>query len=603
MITREAILHIPKSNYSYGYDENTLHIRVRTKKNEVNKVSIKIGDPYIWEKGGADGGNLNAEDASGWSGSIILPMEKEAVTEYFDYWFISYQPTKKRSRYAFIIESDHLSLLYGERRIVELNENNKHVLNDIANFFCFPYLNSCDVHKIPSWVKDTVWYQIFPDRFCNGDKSTNPIDVKPWGTKPTHNNFMGGDLKGIIDQLDYLKNLGVNGLYLCPIFEAGTNHRYDTINYLAIDKLLGDKETFRVLVDEAHKRGIKIMLDAVFNHIGHQSKEWQDVVKNNELSKYKDWFCINKFPVYDKPFNELDGKNLNYETFGRVKSMPKVNTENPEVIDYFMKVGKYWIEEFNIDAWRIDVANEVDHNFWRSFRKSIKEVNEDVFLLGEIWHDAAPWLKGDQFDAAMNYPLTEAIIHYFCSKDIDKSRFIETVNNVIISYSRQVTENNFNLLDSHDTSRILSIAKDDIRKLKLVYLFMLTQPGSPCIYYGSEIPMKGIKSQGREDHRSCMTFDHTEEEFYNFMKTLIHIRHENPSFKTTNTKWINSSGLELIYKIDDIFVIMNNQESKSVCLLPEVLKKSQVKNLFTGEMISLGIELELEPYEYFILKT
>ncbi len=295
--------------------------------------------------------------------------------------------------------------------------------------------------------------------------------------------------------------------------------------------------------------------------MGSQSPEWLDVVKNNESSKYKDWFHIHKFPVYDKPYKKLDGRALNYETFGRVKSMPKVNTENEDVIDYFMKVGKYWIEKFDIDAWRIDVANEVDHHFWRTFRDEVKSVKPELFLLGEIWHDAQAWLQGDQFDAVMNYPLTDAMKQFFCSQTINKSEFIHAVNQVKVSYSLQVAEHNFNLLDSHDTSRVLTTASGDIKRIKLAYLFMITQLGTPCIYYGSELPMAGVNGAGLEDHRKCMTFDHIGNDMHNFMKTIIKLRHDHDEFKTFDNEWIDHDEL-LIYKKGDITVIMNpsNQE-------------------------------------------
>ncbi|MBN2796555.1 MAG: alpha-glycosidase [Clostridia bacterium] len=596
MITRESLLHIPKSNMSYGYDAETLHIRLRTKKDDVDSVILRIGDPYIWSHGGADGGNLSASNASGWSGGENVSMVKEATTAYYDYWSTFYKPKKKRSRYAFILSDPDESILFGERKIVILDKKNDYALNEMSNFYCFPYLNEGDVHKIPKWVKDVVWYQIFPDRFANGDSSINPKNVMPWMTRPNNDNFMGGDLQGIMDHLDYLKDLGITGIYLCPIFEANTNHRYDTIDYMKIDPSLGDEETFERFVNEAHERGIKIMLDAVFNHMGHLSPMWQDVVKHNENSIYKDWFHIHRFPVYDKPFHLLNGNHLNYETFGRSKAMPKVNTENPEVIEYFLKVGQYWIERFNVDAWRIDVANEVDHQFWRLFRKAVHQVNPEVFLLGEIWHDAQPWLQGDQFDVAMNYPLTEAILQYFCTEEITKNEFTSRVDQVKISYSLQVTENNFNLLDSHDTSRILSIANNNQSKVALAYLFMMSQSGSPCIYYGSEIPMPGEKGHNCEDHRSCMTFNHLEAPFYLFMKHLIHLRNEKPDFKTTTMEWFHLHDQLLSYR-----------KNKTTFILNPTNKTHIVSNLNYGNILMLNEvikskHLEFKPYSYIVFE-
>lgn len=593
MISRDSILHIPKSNYAYGYDKDTLHIRIRTKMNDVSKVTLKIGDPYIWERGGADGGNLEASGGSGWS-SELIEMSKEVTTEYHDYWFASFKPPHKRSRYAFILEAGEEKLLVGERRMIALTEHNQNELMDLSNFFCFPYLNNKDVHVIPDWVKDAVWYQIFPDRFENGDASIDPDFVEPWGSRPRGDNFTGGDLQGIINRLDYLQNLGVNGLYLCPVFEARTNHRYDTVDYYKIEPMLGNKEKFKELVDEVHKRGMRIMLDAVFNHMGSESPMWLDVVKNNENSQYKDWFHINKFPVYDKPYEELDGRHLNYETFGRVKSMPKMNTEHPEVIEFFLKVGKYWIEEFNIDAWRIDVANEVDHHFWRQFRDEVKLSNPDTFLLGEVWHDASAWLKGDQFDAVMNYPLTDAMKKFFCTHTINKSEFIHAVNQVKVSYSLQVAEHNFNLLDSHDTSRILTTASENVHRIKLAYLFMMTQLGSPCIYYGSEIPLTGQHGGGLEDHRKCMTFEHIDNDMHRFMKSIIQLRHRYSAFKNCPNEWIDHDEL-LIYKKDDILIVMNNSEKNKTYQL-----QKSGECCFTGE--TLSGELTLNAYDYYVIQ-
>ena len=374
-ITREALLHIPRSNYCYGYDENTLHIRLRAKKGEVKSAFLRIGDQYIWDELEGGGGNLGS-GGKVWISSCDIKMEKELETEYFDYFIAKYNPPTKRSRYCFIIDE---KLLYTEKYIINLgNEDNQKKLNDISSFFAYSYLNKIDVLKIPSWVKDTVWYQIFPDRFANGDESINPKDTKTWGTPPTNDNFMGGDLQGVIDHLDYLKDLGVTGLYFCPITMGYTNHRYDTIDYMKIDPHLGDKKTLKKLVKEAHKRGMKIMLDAVFNHIGYYSKQWQDVIKNKEKSKYKDWFYIKDINKVDTPLNKIDSKNIPYETFSCVAEMPKLNTENEEVIEYLLEVGRYFIKEFDIDAWRLDVSNEVDHSFWRQFRKEVKKIKKQL---------------------------------------------------------------------------------------------------------------------------------------------------------------------------------------------------------------------------------
>lgn len=609
-ISREAIFHLPKSNYSYGYDKDTLHIRVRTKKGEVDSAILRAGDPYIWEKGGANGGNLN-EAGTVWSSAENILMTKEAETEYFDYWFTEYKPKYRRSRYAFILKNEDELLLVTERKIFDLTEkqlaDNSGALSNPGMFFNFPYLNGIDVAEVPKWAKDTIWYQIFPDRFAKGDSSIDSEDVEVWGEEPSASGFMGGDLQGVINNLDYLQKLGVNGLYLCPIFLAKSNHRYDTIDYMEVDPRLGTKENFRKLVAEAHKRGMKIMLDAVFNHSGFFFNRWQDVLEHEENSRYRDWFCINKFPVKECLISDtIDGKHLNYETFGTVFSMPKLNTENPEVKEYLLEVGRYWVREFDIDAWRIDVANEVDHVFWREFRKEVKNVKKEVYIQGEIWHNSLPWLMGDQFDAVMNYPLTDAINGFFCEDKLNAEEFKSIVNEVQVSYPRQITEVNFNLLDSHDTTRILSIAEGNKNKVKLAYLFMLTQPGSPCIYYGDEIGMNSGTLEHKKSNRGCMIWDEEKQDrdMFEFVKRLIELRKEFSDFKVLDLEWMeaNEETGVVSFRKGDITVIINNSNSKQNINLPPTLANTKAVELFKREELLLKEQLVLEAYDFVILK-
>ncbi|EED27720.1 neopullulanase [Vibrio sp. 16] len=323
MITRSSLSHSAKSADSYAYDNDTLHIRLRSAKGEIEKVALWIGDPYHWAEGGLDGGNLGGSDAHGWVGGNEVEMSFEGQSEHHDHWFAEFTPPKKRTRYGFILYGKGgEKLLFGEKRIVDIAQDTQAEveLSNLSNFFCFPFINPRDVLTTPKWVKETVWYQIFPERFANGRPEISPSNVLPWGSQPTSDSFMGGDLWGVIDKLDYLQDLGVNGLYLCPIFTANANHKYDTVDYYNVDPHFGGNEAFKALVNEAHKRGMKVMLDAVFNHIGDQSPLWLDVVEKGKDSQYADWFWINQFPVYpDTPREEWDFWNLNYETFANVR--------------------------------------------------------------------------------------------------------------------------------------------------------------------------------------------------------------------------------------------------------------------------------------------
>ncbi|ELW1706794.1 alpha-glycosidase [Vibrio cholerae] len=572
MITRSSLTHLAKSADSYAYDNNTLHIRFRSAKSEVDHVTLWIGDPYIWAKGGLDGGNLGGSDAHGWIGGTEVPMYLEGQSEHHDHWFASFVPPKKRSRYGFILHGkEGEKLLFGEKRCVDIQDKRQAdiELSNLSNFFCFPYINPKDVLKTPEWVRNTIWYQIFPERFHNGRPEISPPQVEPWGSTPTRHNFMGGDLWGVIEKLDYLQDLGVNGLYFCPIFTANANHKYDTIDYYNVDPHFGGNEAFRALVQEAHRRGMKVMLDAVFNHIGHQSPLWLDVVEKGAESRYADWFWIKQFPVYpDKPKSEWDFSNLNYETFANVAEMPKLNTENPECRAYLLDVARHWIEEFDIDGWRLDVANEVDHDFWRDFRRLVKGIKPDCYILGEIWHEGMPWLRGDQYDSLMNYPLTQAITDFFALGTDDKTRFIHSVTHSYLAYPRNVNEAMFNLLESHDTTRLISLCGGDKRKAKLAYLFMFTQVGSPCIYYGGEIGMDGQKGIGLELNRKCMVWDEEQQdiEFKSFIQKLIQLRRAYPECNYPYLEWIDVAHPHVVaFRKGSLQVVVNNSDREAVC--------------------------------------
>ena len=597
-----AIFHLSDSNYAYAYNEETLHIRLRTAKNDAHKVSIRAGDPYHWESGGG-GGNLNAEGAFGWVCEEI-PMQKEASTELFDFWIVEVKPPFRRLRYGFLIEGDSQQLFYGEGGIFDLNTDLRtdHVANQLANYFCFPFLNAADVFDTPDWAKNTVWYQIFPERFANGDASLNPEGTLEWGScDPTPFSFFGGDIQGMIDRLDYLENLGITGIYTCPIFKSPSTHKYDTEDYFELDPQFGDKETFKKFVELAHEKGIKVMLDLVVNHCGYNFAPWQDVLLKGEASKYKDWFHIKSFPIVT-----LDDEAWpNYDTFSFGKRMPKMKTENPEVRDYFLEVARYWIGEFDIDGWRLDVANEVDHAFWREFRKEVRLVKEDVYILGEIWHDANPWLRGDQFDAVMNYPLTGAINDFIAKNKTIPSQFKEAISKIQTMYSRHVSEVNFNLLNSHDTKRILNTCQGNKQKVLLSYAFLMTQAGAPCIYYGDEVGMDG------EDDplcRKCMIWEEDKQDLVmlDTFKQLIRLRKNHPAMRSPKLEWMEASDEEnyLLFKKhdtdEDIYVVMNNSDVAKTIELSKMPQRIYTDLLSNNKIDSANL-LHIEAYSLVLL--
>ncbi|CAM3036847.1 glycoside hydrolase family 13 protein [Sporolactobacillus spathodeae] len=512
-----AIYHQPCSMFAYPYDRKTFHLRIRTKKGDIRSVVCFFGDPYENHKNenGRIVPALNQKD-----------MRLTAQTELHDYWFTEVALPFYRLHYAFVLTSvQDETIFYGDRGMMQ---DSALSFSFSENFFKYPYIHENDCFKAPDWVKKTVWYQIFPERFANGNPAISPVQTLPWGSKdPGRDDFFGGDLQGIIDHLDYLQNLGINGIYLTPIFTAPTNHKYDTLDYFSVDPHFGDKEVLRTLIKQAHKRSIRVMLDAVFNHIGSTSMQWQDVIRHGENSRYKDWFYIRSFPVQEGENGNIEGQTtLSYDTFAFTPKMPKLNTENQEVRDYLLRIALYWIKEFDIDGWRLDVANEVDGQFWRAFHQAVIGEKSDCYIVGEIWHNAWNWLQGDMFHSVMNYPLSQTIIDYFIENKLKATQAVSAINAHYMNYQAQVSEVAFNLLDSHDTARILTKARGDKQKVRLALAFLFSQTGSPCIYYGTEVGMDGANDPLC---RKCMIWDKEKQdlEMMAFVKKIIRLRKDN----------------------------------------------------------------------------
>ncbi|WP_252700773.1 glycoside hydrolase family 13 protein [Natronosalvus vescus] len=503
-ISRAAVHHRPKSNYAYAYDESTVHVRLRTKRGDVDRCTLLHGDKFDWP-----------------GTASRTPMERLGSDERFDYWQVAVQPPYRRLCYAFRLEDDEEALWLTEWGLESVDENDFPTAGEQRplHYFEFPFVNPVDVHDPPEWAKDAVFYQLFPERFANGDPERSPNNVEEWGGQPKRDNFFGGDLQGIIDNLDYIANLGVTALYLTPVFESTSNHKYNTTDYLRIDPHFGDEETLCRLVDEAHDRDIRVMLDAVFNHCGRQFEPFQDVLEHGEESEYADWFHIKEFPIEFEP-------RPNYDAFAFEPYMPKLNTENPEVKSHLLDVATYWIETADIDGWRLDVANEVDHEFWREFRREVKVIKPETYILGETWHDSSAWLEGDQFDSVMNYPFSYATYDFLATDDIDATTFAEKNTAFTFRYSEQVTDVLFNLLSSHDTPRMLHRCDGDEDRLRLAFFLQLTSPGTPCLYYGDEVGMTGGHDP---DCRRTTIWDEDEQnrELRSFVSELIDLRHDH----------------------------------------------------------------------------
>ncbi|HZU94568.1 MAG TPA: glycoside hydrolase family 13 protein [Microbacterium sp.] len=351
----------------------------------------------------------------------------------------------------------------------------------------------------PDWLADASFYQIFPERFANGDPTRDPDDVVPWNSVPTRDNFFGGDLQGIIDHLDHIESLGANAIYLTPVFEANTNHRYDAVDYFKIDHRLGDLSTFKAFLDEAHRRGMRVVLDAVLNHCGDGHWAFRDVVEHEVESRYVNWFSVENFPVSPHP-------EPNYRTCSGCYYLPKWNAYNPEVRAHHFDVARYWLEQ-GIDGWRLDVPYFINHNFWREFRSVVKSADPQAYIVAEEWRDPEEWLQGDLADGTMNYTLRDLILGFTADRSIDAFAFAERAAALRARIPDGFHAGMLNLLGSHDTERVLTRHQGDVAGALLAYELLHSAEGAPMMYYGDEVGMRGDNDPGC---RGAMTWDENE---------------------------------------------------------------------------------------------
>lgn len=538
----EAILHIPLSKDAFAIEEKAIVVRLRTGKNDIGYCSVFYGDRVCMKE------PIEVKE---------ILMEKIASDSYFDYYEAIIRSEYTRVCYYFRIKDLEGNVVYySEYGITE--QINCHR----TQYFQFPYIHRNDIIRAPEWTKDMVMYHIFPDSFASGkrkiEKTGKQITVAPDLQAEARN---GGTIRGIIENLDYLLKLNINCIYLNPIFKAASYHKYDTIDYFEIDPCFGTKEEFRYLVQKCHSLGIRVILDGVFNHCGSGFFAFQDVLKNGEKSKYKNWFYEMTFPV----------KTIvppNYEAFAYVPEMPKLNTANPEVEKYFCEVGRYWIRETDIDGWRLDVANEINHNFWRTFRNAVHEEKADAFMIGEIWEDSSIWLQGDQFDSTMNYTFSYICREFFAEKSIDVQTFAEKIHHMYLRYPEPVADMQMNFLDTHDVPRFLSYCNGNKEAFKLAVLFMMTAKGIPSVFYGDEMEIEGMTE---ETYRSPMPWEKEHEDnFISYYSQLIALRRKYKALQVGNYRTIICDkqneiyGYAREYDKEKIYIIMNVSSSEKI---------------------------------------
>ncbi len=573
-----AVHHLPDVPYAYGSGRDRLKIRLRSARGDLKKVTIYYKDRYDWEN------DYKKKD-----------MDEIITTSLFSFYGTEITVRRARFRYFFLLEEKS-----GRRIVYDAGGFREPVTEGFEyRGFQFAYSAQGDTYKPKEIFNDAVVYQIFPERFRNGNKENDPPGTLPWGGIPAQGNFFGGDIKGITQGLPYLKDLGINMIYLTPVFSSSSNHKYNINNYFALDPQFGTMEEVREMVEKAHSMGIRVIFDAVFNHTGSDIPMFLDVMQKGEKSPYSSWYHIDSYPA--------DPENPDYYTFATgIGSMPKLRTENHEVREYFYSAGKFWIEKIGIDGWRLDVSDEVDHKFWQGFKEAVESVNPNAVLIGEIMHEASSFLRGNELDSVMNYPFKDALCEYFARRETDETHFTDTLSNVRALYTDEISSQLWNLIGSHDTPRFLTEARGEVKRLLLALAFQFSYPGVPYIYYGDEAGLDG----GRDPYcRRCMEWDEEKQDkrILDFTKKMIEFRKKYPELTSSKVSFRTAPGMiAMERKSGDelsgrkIIIYFNNQD-KEAEIKPEdnitEITPTDMEGKTPGELYTCG-HLILKPMSF-----
>jgi glycosidase len=546
--------HYEKRDYIYPLSRNEIFFKFKTNIESVKKIEF-----IYFEK------IRKREEKS-------IELENFNLTNSGRYYFgtLKYEETIKYIDYFFRVTTISEVLYYSPEGLRKQKPRRS---------FCYSDTNYCDVFITPKWANGLIGYQIFPDRFSIGKELLikNPSD---WEESPTRENFFGGNILGIIDKISYLSDLNVGIVYLTPVFKSYSNHKYDTVDYFDIDPSFGTKEDFELLVEKLHEAGIKIIIDGVFNHIGYYSKQFQDVIQNGRESSYYNWFYIDG--------DAIDTDSVNYECVGYYKWMPKLNYRSLEVRSYIKSVGKYWLKNFSIDGYRLDVADEVDYTFWQEFRRTVKKTNAKALIIGESWKNGSDLLRGDTLDSIMNYRLRDALLDFIVDEYISLDEFKERIESIYFDYPKQTHNLLYNTLGSHDTDRIITLCKDNVEKTNLLVSMLFNYPGIPFIYYGDE-----IGTTGENDPLSRKTMD------WNKTFNETHLFYLNQTEKKTSSEVMKYGDFKHIDISKGIYSFVRTYNNDFIIFLANISKTEKIV-----EVNYQGIkkEITLSPYESEIIK-
>lgn len=582
---KEALYHRIDSEFSYFTSDGSVTLRLRAAKDDKISCTLLYGERYF---------------PGEFPPFARVPMKKKGSGLLFDYYEAIIKPGYERLFYLFEISDSTETVWYFQGDIHDSATAFRR-----NRYYQMPFALREEAYDVPDWAKTAVMYQIFPDSFATGKRQHSGHaeayeafaagrqlkEKKTQTPQGISKSLHGGNFKGITENVEWIKDLGINCVYLNPIFSAVSYHKYDTNDYKQVDPCFGSDEDFRLLVKTLHENGIRVVLDGVFNHSGIHFFAWQDILKNQEKSQYKDWYYDVSFPVKDW--------HSKYACFAYVKSMPKLNLAHPEAAAYFAEVGAYWIREYDIDGWRLDVANEVHKSFWRTFRTAVRAEKADALLIGEVWEDAQNWQTYDLFDSAMNYRFTYACIDFIAHQKMTSKEFGERFVDMTMRYPQPVSDVQMNLLDSHDVERFLYFCDGNLEKQKLAVALQMTLPGMPSIFAGSERAMNGESEREyrlpflwpglteNEAERDAMT---------DWYKRLIRLRHETKALTSSDISFIATENPALlvfsrgIEKGKRVLVVLNNS-NKDCQYAPQI--HSPLQSMLTKKEVAVGDILQI----------
>ena len=529
-----------------------------------------------------------------------LELEMYAETDRFKFWNLNFNFRTTVSKFSFAAQTeDELNIYFGTSGVANFISPSEKWIYSSEDF---------PRHTIPDWVYGGVMYQIFPERFRNGNDEITPENSIPWESTPTRLDFHGGDLHGVTEKIDYIKDLGVNIIYLNPIFLSSSTHKYDAWDHFKVDDTFGGDEALKDLIKEAHSRNMKVVLDCSLNHVHPRHFAFQDIVEKGEKSEYKEWFTVFDYPVrflhrphlyantykvgwdgnseeyktyLEKTFKETkvpvevvddDGPIIEptFKAWWGVPDMPKINFKNDGARQWALDVTEHWIKNFDIDGWRMDVAKELDFSFWKDFRDVAYSAKKDILLISEIFGDTSQWLQGERFDGTMNYSFRETMTDYFATKRIDNKEFANSLANLYSMYSFEALSSCQNLLSSHDVKRFLNRCGANTDGMFGAVFLQATFPGIAGIYYGDEIGLGGADDPQNREPFPWESEDKWNKDLLKFTSELMSIKTSQPILRYGNFEMVT---------YDDNYVIFRrvlNDESL-LCIVNRDLKNKDIE--------------------------